>query len=429
MIGLKSGSPPDSQRALVAQPVPDVAPHDIGRSLKRGAIWAIGSQVAIQSVRLVGVVVLARLLTPDDYGLAALAVTLASFSMTLGDFGFGTALVQARTASQRWASTACWCCPWSGGDRIGTSLLWPPTPPRWLSASPRWPPSDRGWADLAPRRRRFRQQRASDKVDELRRDPGRQRVRVDDRNGLRGRCRFHRRWSLGSRASAAGPCLNHVRILRRSRALAPVPRVLADRLPLSREVRHAVHRCGRSLRVPGAHRRRYWSEISSGFTRSGSGISRWRSWSFPRSLLSAPLARVIYAAFARIRDDRERIAEVWLNGLMLVGGVVLPALVLLIAIAPDMIPLAFGAQWSSGCSCRPDSGCVLHVPSASNVEQLGPGCSRQATHRHDPQRMCADCPTAQHLVWERVRGRGRRRCLQSRCADLWRDPIVPAHDA
>ena len=40
-----------------------------------------------------------------------------------------------------------------------------------------------GWTDLAPRRRRFRQQRASDKVDELRGDPGRQRVRVDDRNG------------------------------------------------------------------------------------------------------------------------------------------------------------------------------------------------------------------------------------------------------
>ena len=67
----------------------------------------------------------------------------------------------------------------------------------------------------------------------------------------------------------------------------------------------------------------------------------------PRLLLSAPLARVIYAAFARIRDDRERIAEVWLNGLILVGGVVLPALVLLIAIAPDIIPLAFGPQWVS----------------------------------------------------------------------------------
>ena len=54
---------------------------------------------------------------------------------------------------------------------------------------------------------------------------------------------------------------------------------------------------------------------------------------------------MIYAAFARMRDDPQRVAEVWLNGLMLVGGVVLPVLVLLIALAPDLIPLAFGPQW------------------------------------------------------------------------------------
>ena len=54
---------------------------------------------------------------------------------------------------------------------------------------------------------------------------------------------------------------------------------------------------------------------------------------------------MIYAAFARMRGDRQRIAEVWLNGLMLVGGIVLPVLVLLIALAPDLIPLTFGRQW------------------------------------------------------------------------------------
>ena len=120
MVALRSGRVRTSRRALVAQPLTDVASQDIGRSLKRGAVWAIGSQVAVQAIRLAGVVVLARLLTPADYGVAALAVTLASFSMTLGDFGFGTALVQAETASQRWASTAFWCGPRGGGGRIGT---------------------------------------------------------------------------------------------------------------------------------------------------------------------------------------------------------------------------------------------------------------------------------------------------------------------
>ncbi len=38
-------------------------------------------------------------------------------------------------------------------------------------------------------------------------------------------------------------------------------------------------------------------------------------------------------------------AEIWLNGLMLLAAVVLPVLVVLIAIAPDLIPFTFGPQW------------------------------------------------------------------------------------
>ena len=69
--------------ARIAQPLTDVAPHDIERSVKRGAVWALGAQIGTQVLRLVGVAVLARLLTPDDYGAAALAITLGSFSMIL----------------------------------------------------------------------------------------------------------------------------------------------------------------------------------------------------------------------------------------------------------------------------------------------------------------------------------------------------------
>ena len=107
--------------ARTVTPPTDVQPHEIERALKRGALWAVGSQVALQTIRLLGVIVLARLLTPDEYGAAALAVTIASFSMILGDLGYGTALVQAATASQRWASTACWCALAAGA--IGSALV------------------------------------------------------------------------------------------------------------------------------------------------------------------------------------------------------------------------------------------------------------------------------------------------------------------
>ena len=113
----------EAHPAHIAQAPGDVATHEIGRSAEaRRPLAAYGSQLAVQAIRLVAVAVLARLLTPDDYGAAALAITIGSFSMLLGPFGYGTALVQASTASQRRASTACWCA--IGAGAIGSA--WAP---------------------------------------------------------------------------------------------------------------------------------------------------------------------------------------------------------------------------------------------------------------------------------------------------------------
>jgi O-antigen/teichoic acid export membrane protein len=66
----------------------------------------------------------------------------------------------------------------------------------------------------------------------------------------------------------------------------------------------------------------------------------------PLSLVAAPLARVMYGAFARMRDEQERIAEVWLKGFTFLAALLLPVLFGLIAVAPDVIPLVFGPQWT-----------------------------------------------------------------------------------
>jgi O-antigen/teichoic acid export membrane protein len=88
----------EAERPPSAQPPTDVAPHEIERSLKRGAVWALTAQIGVQAIRFAGVIVLARLLTPDDYGAAAVAVMIGAFSVVLGDLGYGMALVQASTA-------------------------------------------------------------------------------------------------------------------------------------------------------------------------------------------------------------------------------------------------------------------------------------------------------------------------------------------
>ena len=344
MVALRSGRVRTSQRALVAQPLTDVPSQDIGRSLKRGAVWAIGSQVAVQAVRLAGVVVLARLLTPADYGVAALAVTLASFSMTLGDFGFGTALVQAETASQRWASTACWAA--LGAGAVGSGLAALAAYPAALAL---------GEPEVAP----------------LLIAGGVTLLLVA--LGSASNAFLTRSMSFGviqgatvtaalvAMACAVGAAylgagawalvLQQVVLAGTMSAFFIVAARWRPSFEFSRTAFRSLARFAMPL-TGAAVLFALQALVTALLVGSLVGIDALGIWNFsmaivvlPAVLLSAPLARVIYAAFARMRGERERVAEVWLNGLMLVAGVVLPVLIILIAIAPDLIPVAFGSKW------------------------------------------------------------------------------------
>ena len=346
MIGLRTGPArvADDRPALVAKPLVDVAPQDIGRSLKRGAVWAIGSQIVVQAVRLVGVVLLARLLTPTDYGTAALAVTLASFSTTLGDFGFGTALVQAKTASQRWASTAFWCA--LGAGAIGWGLAALAAYPAALAL---------GDPEIAPLLIAggltlliIAAGSASNALLTRSMSFG-----VIQGAGVAAAL-LSMLAAIAAAALGAGPwalVLQQVVVAVTMSAFF----IVAARWRPSIEFSHAAFRSLSRFAMPLTGAAVLWALqalVTALLVGEFVGIHALGIWNFsmaivvlPALLLSAPLARVIYAAFARMRDDPQRVAEVWLNGLMLVGGVVLPVLVLLIALAPDLIPLAFGPQW------------------------------------------------------------------------------------
>ena len=73
-----------------------------------GVSWKLTGQIAIQLIRLLTVAILARFLTPADYGAAAIAIALTQFAPTVADMGIGSALVQAKTATPVVRSTAFW---------------------------------------------------------------------------------------------------------------------------------------------------------------------------------------------------------------------------------------------------------------------------------------------------------------------------------
>lgn len=336
----------EAPRTRVAQPPTDVKPDEIETSLKRGSLWALGSQAAVQAIRFAGVIVLARLLSPDDYGLAAIAVTIGAFSAMLGDLGFGMALVQAPTASQRRASTAFWSA--LGAGAIGSGLVA-------LSAYPA--ALVLGEPEVAPLvvmggLTLFLVATGSASNALLNRSMSFRAIQVATATAWV----FATASAIAAAALGAGGwalVLQQVVLAAASSAMF----ILAARWRPSLEFSRAAFRSLSRFALPrtGAHSfavlQALISAVLVGYFVGVDGLGIWTlSMALvltPLSLLAAPVAQVMYAGFARMRDNRERVAEMWVNGLVLLAAVVLPAFLGLIAVAPDLIRVVFGSQWVS----------------------------------------------------------------------------------
>ena len=66
----------------------------------KGALWKLFERIGIQAAHFVVTLVLARLLTPNDYGTVALMAVFISISDLLLDCGIGTALVRKKDATE-----------------------------------------------------------------------------------------------------------------------------------------------------------------------------------------------------------------------------------------------------------------------------------------------------------------------------------------
>src|SRR5438874_10417701 len=83
------------------------APTLRSRTLQSMA-WRTGSQTALQLSRVVVAVVLARLLTPTEYGIAGMVLIFSSFVLPFADLGLGAALVQRPSITRADLSTVFW---------------------------------------------------------------------------------------------------------------------------------------------------------------------------------------------------------------------------------------------------------------------------------------------------------------------------------
>lgn len=73
-----------------------------------GMVWSVVSQIGRQGILLISSIVLARLLTPHDFGLVATVLIFVNFAMIIADQGFGAALIQRPEVTEEQLSSIYW---------------------------------------------------------------------------------------------------------------------------------------------------------------------------------------------------------------------------------------------------------------------------------------------------------------------------------
>lgn len=81
---------------------------NITKSVVRGATWSGISQVSGQGLKFIAIIILARILSPDDFGLLAMVAIVTTIAGNLIDMGFIEAIVQRKEVTENHLSTVFW---------------------------------------------------------------------------------------------------------------------------------------------------------------------------------------------------------------------------------------------------------------------------------------------------------------------------------
>ena len=92
----------------------------LGARAARGAAVTLGAQGGKVLVQVASVVVLARLLSPHDYGLIAMVVAIIGIGELVRDFGLSSAAIQAPTLSTKQRDNLFWI---NTGIGVGLAIV------------------------------------------------------------------------------------------------------------------------------------------------------------------------------------------------------------------------------------------------------------------------------------------------------------------
>jgi O-antigen/teichoic acid export membrane protein len=331
----------------VISPEPPVAADSLGTLKDRvrgGMAWTALAQVLSQVTRIAVLVVLARLLTPHEYGLAAMVFVFSGLVLLFADLGFSAAVVQRRELTDTDCSTAFWINVAAGAILTLVGVLAagpiaafygePAVKPLFEAVSLAFLLTSVQSTQIALLKKsmRFR-------ALEIRK-------------------------MIGTAASAAVAIAVAVEgagawaIIASQLSFAAVSGLLVWTVS---PWRPSFTFSRASLRALGGYGTKVFSWDALfylnrnmdnlligrflGSAPLGAYNVAYNATIFPIDQFAGPIREVLFPAFARLQHDPRQIGEAWLRGTRLVAAVLIPALAGLAVVAPDFVPVVLGHRW------------------------------------------------------------------------------------
>jgi O-antigen/teichoic acid export membrane protein len=317
---------------------------DLRSKVVGGLAWNVGTTAIVQVSRFAFGILLARLLTPAEYGIAGMALIFSALALTLSDLALGVGLVQRPTISEAdrstvfWASLGLGMLLTAGGIALAGPIAdfygEPSVAPLFmvLSLSFLVTAFGRVPASLFHREMNFRAISVRVIAATL----------VSGVVGVVVAAAGHGPWALVAQ-SVTLASVSTVLLW----ALCPWrPRFMFSRASLS-------DLGGFGLKVSGSRIVDYLGQNSDklligrflGSASLGTYSVAATIVFFPLTSFTIAVVDTLFPALSRIQDDRQRATRVWLRATRFIAALVVPAMLGLVAVAPDFIEVLLGPKW------------------------------------------------------------------------------------
>jgi O-antigen/teichoic acid export membrane protein len=325
-------------------PLVEAPPEDLRAKVVGGLAWTLATQGVIQGSRTVVGVVLAHLLSPHDYGLAAMALVFTALAPIFTDLSLGAALIQRATITEEDRSTAFWTTVAAsvGVSAIGAAVSplvadffsTPEVAPLFAVTSIAFTLSGLSATQVALLSRELQYRSLQIRAMAA---------------ALAGSAA-----GIGLALAGLGPWALVLQLL----VAEGVSTVLVWRFCSWRPTFTYSHASLRHLGSFGGKtlgsRIFAWMNLNVdnllvgrylGSRALGIYAVAYNVMFAPVTRIALPIQQVLFPAFARLQHDPERLKSAWLRGNRLVAATTAPAFLGMAVVAPDFVPVVLGRRW------------------------------------------------------------------------------------